>query len=1131
MNYPLIRRTIALALALVLALTLSVSLIAPARAEDEGKPTITGDGVSGGKLTLTPKGTAELTAEWKDAPKGVEYTWSCSEGQGFVSLSGTSGKSVTVTAKAEGQATITLTATWTEEAEEATSGQAEKVSDSAKLTVIVQAPTPVLSIGNKNTTVDRGETVTFTATLTNPPAGAKIEWSEGRTSDQYETKLPDRSNPTVVWSDGEDGTILTSTVTYTCSGAGEFIITATAVAGDKTIIGSDTKRVTVSGIFLSGDKLDLKKNILTMYVNGSAVLVATPFGDAGGSGDTMFWESADSMVVSVMPDSGSLNAWTVGETVVTVTWGKYTANCTVLVPEDTSVIADKNLDNKPFTASAGEPLNFLDSGLYKKLENMTEVKTSNLGAKSTLSYITNLKVSPDQGTLYYNYSTEADTGDGVSYTDRFAETAKGTVLSAGRLYFVPERDFSGTAEITFSAVSGSRNFAGTIRVEVDTGAGPGDGTYQLSYGARAGEAVWFQTDDFNAYCQSMNGRDFNYIVFNLPKSSEGMLYYNYVAGSGNPVTTTLQFTRTGRYTIDDVCFVPNAAFEGKVTINFRVVDTSGVAHNGSMTVSVTAVNPNDDSSSVLISSERGRPVTLQSNLFHDACQATLNDTLSFVTFTLPDPSLGTLYYNYRSDGTFDSRVTAAARYYFSGVPGLGSVSFVPASNATGRVAIPYTGYGSGGASYSGTLYITPEGTDRSTIYYSVAKGGTVAFSASDFYNAGQHTAGAAVSYVIFRTKSGGSLHYNNSNTGMALPTASTSTTYRYYRSPTGSQKSLSRVSFRAGDTVGAVTITYDAYNSSNQKLFTGKVVIQVGSRTPEDISLSCTTGGQAGLSAVTLNSVCSAVMSGNLSCIEITSVPAAEKGHLYFNYSGFGTGTVVEPGDRFYRVGSPGIGQLNFIPFARFTGEAEITYIGYGPDEKEQVSGRIVVNVTNAATSMYFNDMGSYAWAIDSVDYLRRNGTVNGIGGGYFGPGGTVKRGDFVLMLVRAYHLTANGSASFHDVPGDSYYADAIRIAALRGIISGSNGYFSPEDALTRQDAMLMLYKTLEVSGKTTTNGLVADLTGYYDAGEIDGYAREAVGSLVQMGVVKGNGGGYLLPKSRLARAEAAILLHTIMTL
>ena len=40
-----------------------------------------------------------------------------------------------------------------------------------------------------------------------------------------------------------------------------------------------------------------------------------------------------------------------------------------------------------------------------------------------------------------------------------------------------------------------------------------------------------------------------------------------------------------------------------------------------------------------------------------------------------------------------------------------------------------------------------------------------------------------------------------------------------------------------------------------------------------------------------------------------------------------------------------------------------------------------------------------------------------------------------------------------------------------------------------------------------------------------------AVGSLVQMGIVQGDGNGYLRPTALLNRAETAKLLHTLMTL
>ena len=175
--------------------------------------------------------------------------------------------------------------------------------------------------------------------------------------------------------------------------------------------------------------------------------------------------------------------------------------------------------------------------------------------------------------------------------------------------------------------------------------------------------------------------------------------------------------------------------------------------------------------------------------------------------------------------------------------------------------------------------------------------------------------------------------------------------------------------------------------------------------------------------------------------------------------------------------------------------------------------------------------MSRYVWAIDSVDYLYQNRAVEGVGGGRYSPQGRITKGDFTLMLVRAFGFTASGSVSYKDVPANSYYAEAIRIAGLLGIGSSSNGCYYPNIALSRQDAMVMIRNALVAGGWDLNNGLAADLDKYHDKDLIAPYARTAVGSLVQMGIVQGDGNGCLRPTALLNRAETAKLLHTLMTL
>ena len=479
---------------------------------------------------------------------------------------------------------------------------------------------------------------------------------------------------------------------------------------------------------------------------------------------------------------------------------------------------------------------------------------------------------------------------------------------------------------------------------------------------------------------------------------------------------------------------------------------------------------------------------------------------------------------------------SSSRYYYSGSPGLGSVTFVPASNGADQVAVPYTGYGEGGTSYTGTLYITLGEEDRTTVRYSIAKEETVSFQFNDFNEAALLQMGTSLEYIEFRFPeelSFGTLYYDYRGEDYNYPAAPDTP---YYREPKEhGQQRLDRISFHAGTTAGSANIPFTAYSAEdkagNRKSFQGTLVLQVGAASPADITLSGYTSGQFWLSAYEIGRVCAPVMNQGLSYIQITGLPDPEEGVVYYGYQGFKTGSEVKRGDRYYCMGAPNIDQVSFIPRGGFSGRAEITYIGYSTDGKEQVSGKIVLNVSQRSTTQLYNDMGRHGWAVDAVEFLSRNGTVNGVGGGRFNPTGPITKGDFVLMLVRAFGFKADGTVTYSDVPAGSYYAQAISIATQKGIASGWNGRFDPKWVLTRQEAMLMIYKALKADGHPLNNGLTADLDAFRDSKDIEPSARTAVGALILLGVVQGNGDGTLRPRATLSRAETASLMHRLMTM
>ena len=104
----------------------------------------------------------------------------------------------------------------------------------------------------------------------------------------------------------------------------------------------------------------------------------------------------------------------------------------------------------------------------------------------------------------------------------------------------------------------------------------------------------------------------------------------------------------------------------------------------------------------------------------------------------------------------------------------------------------------------------------------------------------------------------------------------------------------------------------------------------------------------------------------------------------------------------------------------------------------------------------------------------------------------SVTRGDAAKMLFDHAHRwdEAVGTPTFTDVAWDAPYAEAVAWAEQNGYLGGyGNGFFGPEDMMSVEQAMVMIYR-LFGSPKVTDAGV---LDSYKDASQISPWARDAV--------------------------------------
>lgn len=1048
------------------------------------------------------------------------------------------------------------------------------------------------------------------------PAGVTVtplvaEVAPGKTVQLQAKVQPDTAPQEVTWS-SEDASIarVDSSGLVTAQTAGQVNITATSATKSASCL------VTVQGIVLE----EMDRDTLYLKERDTHTLDYRIYGDQ--LSKTVEWASSDPTVVEVT--NGYLYAKKEGTAVVTakVAGSTYTDSCTVVVERNTADVISESVES-------GEPLKFSD------VQDEIAQQCNNVLDRS-LRYISGLSVDTRQGTLYYRYQSEDDTGAGIGTGECYYVNPTLGQMGLSEVTFVPKPEFSGTAVIQYTGYAdGSSFFQGTIEVRVAE-------MEEISYSAAGQKPVQFNVDDFNRLCQNRTGRELNYVMFSLPDSNRGTLYYNYLSAQnpGSAVDTGKEYRRNGSPNLGDVYFVAESGYSGEVVLSYTAWNVNGESFRGRVKIRVSKVESTGD---LNYSIGQGGQLTMDEDDFNDLSYEVTGYALDYVRFSLPGSSQGTLYYNYTGNGEYDSRVEERYNYYRTSSPYLRRVTFVAADSFTGTVEVEFSGWDVKGNQFSGCVEISVGKTGRGDIRYSTYRGGKVTMDDNDFNTLCRKLTDSSLKYVRFTlpNTAQGTLYYNDSNgssgnkvsasknyyraaspyldrvtfvpdedfvgtvsipfTGWStsdqsfegtveigvdsagnqeiiyhvrsggavsfdeddfddlceyltgewlryvrfeLPASSKGTLYYNYKNGSydskvtenrsyylSSSPYLDRISFVAdADFSGTVSIAFTGWNTEGEK-FEGEVSIVV--QAPAAPSLITYTAYRDGATfrSQDFENACRDRGLGTLEYVQFTN-PNTASGTLYYRYQGIGaTGTPIGTQERYYPDGAPSISEVTFVPKAGIQGSVVIPYKGWD-SQGNTYQGQIRVTVQPSNTSVYFNDLGNYAWAAASVDLLYQKGVVSGVGAGAYGPGQPITRGDFMLMLCRAFDLSASGSSTFVDVPPTSYYAQAVATAQALGITSGyPDGGFHPQQPVSRQDAMVFLKRAMQAAGWNFGSGDTTLLNGFRDGGQVSGYARDAVATMVTYGIMAGTPEGDIKPNQPMTRAEMAVVLAQALTL
>lgn len=168
-----------------------------------------------------------------------------------------------------------------------------------------------------------------------------------------------------------------------------------------------------------------------------------------------------------------------------------------------------------------------------------------------------------------------------------------------------------------------------------------------------------------------------------------------------------------------------------------------------------------------------------------------------------------------------------------------------------------------------------------------------------------------------------------------------------------------------------------------------------------------------------------------------------------------------------------------------------------------------------------FSDVPYGHWATDAISSLVSRGIVSGIGDGLFAPDKSVKRAEFAAMILNAVgggKMAYDGR--FADVATDAWYAEIVAACSDLGLMNGADGYFRPEDSITREEMAKVLISVCTNAG-TEVQSAEPEFT---DADAIGDWARADVGACVKLGLISGMPDGTFAPKDNVTRAQAAVV-------
>ena len=364
-----------------------------------------------------------------------------------------------------------------------------------------------------------------------------------------------------------------------------------------------------------------------------------------------------------------------------------------------------------YTVKAGSEVSFDEDDFQKVYD-----KSSCTGTFKYVAFDRPSTSDYAKGTLYSKYGARKEvafTRSDISGTTFGYSSYDGDVdYNLSDLSFVADKTFtSGSITLSFTLYGGSgsrTNQSTTGTLVITTGSSSSTSYYagNIRYSTTTGTALQINANDFARYFKKIySSGNLAYVTISGVPST-GSLYYNYYGTSQFGATSRTQLTASSvsgkvfsyspsaktEYALSELTYIPSGT-NYCTALSFNAYGTNGQSAAGTILISVNAKAIPE----VYSVATKGTSVTFPASSISAAVASVTGTNLSGIQLLdLPSTTSGVVYAGSAAAGT-------TTNYSYSS---MSQLRFVPNSNFTGSVSIPYVALNSNGVAFAaGTFSI------------------------------------------------------------------------------------------------------------------------------------------------------------------------------------------------------------------------------------------------------------------------------------------------------------------------------------------------------------------------------------------------------------------------------------------